>query len=487
MKFMNYTSSPLSGQHNRNGVAVLLVLAIVAITLALAFALSQSSSTMAQLSAHETCGLEARSAVESSVGTTLSSLQSNPNWLPAHSPVKGALVSGERYQVGVQITHEGGGRSIDAAAQVFDSKRTDTSTIQNESLNATGQRLKIADPRPLADQHLRISLTKQTRSDLPRAAIDAYATRVNSSSGSPVYIARGTSVRGNVRSKGPIQFQAGFVLEGKPYVMGDVSRAGTDASGYSTYRTSWGMTYQAALLTEHGKVDSAGRLFLDNVVLGPSSTNPMGVYYYRGSEVVLGDNVQVNGTLAVRGNLTISGTEIHLTALQQVEEPASESESGGLVPGVGVGGLLSKAPLESITLEGRAVLAIPEAIESGSGNKTCFPAVVVDESIVFQETADAVRVFGVLVAGRNVQRLQGTTHSLVCSHDHSLRIDAIDNPLASVDGPAIYIQGAIVASRVSLQHRKERPLVLVYDSAATNVGDAPGFFTWRVTEWTEAN
>jgi hypothetical protein len=478
----------MAKRHDRNGIAVLLVLAVIAITLALAYALSRSSTTMAQISAHERFGLEARAAVDSSVGPPLNSLRANPNWMPHKSPVRGALATGEHYQVGVQMTEEGAERAIGASAQVFDLYRAENSSKPNGSANSTSYPIRYADSRPLAEQHLTINLAKQPCSDLPTAAITAFATTISKSTGAPIYIANGNTVRGNVRSRGPIQFQAGFVLKGTPHVMGNVSRTGTGPTGYQTYRASWGTSYHAESLAEHGRVDSAGRLVLENVVLGPTSENPMGVYYYSGTEVVLGDNVQVTGTIAIRGNLRIVGTGVHLIAVQQTKPPPSGAPPSALPPGLDGKSLPRRdGKLLSVFGGGDPPVAKSVDIDDESGINTSFPTAVVSGSIVFDETADVVRVSGLLLAGQNVQRLKGTTATLVCSHDHSLSIEKIANPLGSVDGPAIYIRGAIMAARISLQHRSERPLALVFDSAVTDVRDAPGFFTWRVTEWTEAN
>jgi hypothetical protein len=455
-----------TGRRDRRGVAVLIVLAVIAITLALAYGLSRSSSTMAQISAHEGFGRDARAAVDMSVGPTIINLRTNPAWMPTSSPTSGSLDSGETYQVGVQIADEGAERQIDASAQVFD---------DNDA------------SRPLAEQHLTINLTRQTRSDWPTSAIAAFATRTSLTFGPPVYIASGNTVRGNVRSRGPIQFQAGFVLQGTPYQMGTIARTGTGTSGYLTYQASWGTSYKASYLNDHGVVDSTGTLSLDNVVLGPTAENPMGVYHYKGTQVVLGDNVQINGTVVVRGNLKIVGTGVHLIAAQPTAPTADAVPADDLPPGHG--GLIAGNGNAFGVGKGGGLIEpvdiVPVEVEPTVSKS--FPAAVVDGTITIEETADVVRVSGVLVASYWVKRIQGTTANLSCNHDHSLSIDEIINPLGSTDGPAIYIRGTIMATRVSLQHRSDRPLALVFDPAVTDVSTAPGFFTWRVSDWTESD
>jgi hypothetical protein len=51
----------------------------------------------------------------------------------------------------------------------------------------------------------------------------------------------------------------------------------------------------------------------------------------------------------------------------------------------------------------------------------------------------------------------------------------------------IYINGAIMADRVSIENAQDRRTALVFDDNKTDVTDAPGFFTWRVSAWTESN
>jgi len=57
---------------------------------------------------------------------------------------------------------------------------------------------------------------------------------------------------------------------------------------------------------------------ISNVTLGPSGSNPVGIYYCEDPNklVSLGGNVIVNGTLVVNGDLTISGTTNVITAIK---------------------------------------------------------------------------------------------------------------------------------------------------------------------------
>jgi len=221
----------------------------------------------------------------------------------------------------------------------------------------------------------------------------------------------------------------------------------------------------------------------------------MGVFYLTSGDLELDDNVTINGTLVIPGNLTIQGSDIHLMALQQAQIPVAPV-SAGVVSALSPNSIATAlaAAIDDLADPFNTVAAgtpltnmafQPNA--AASPVATSFPAVVADGDIVIDGRADVVRVSGLILAGgtffRDV-RGHGNPH---CSHDHSISIDQLPNPFATSNGPAVYIRGAVMAGRAKLQHYAERPLALVFDSTLSNVRDAPGFFTWRVAEWTEAN
>jgi hypothetical protein len=456
--------------HRRRGIALLFVLAVICVTLAISYALSRRSVTASALSRHESGGLTAHSNVETSVTSPLLNLRSNPNWMPATATSSGALAVDERYQVTLAIANGGNERTLDAAAQVYDLADVSATTLSS------------AD-RPVADQHLSVRLTKQTRNNLPTSAITAFETAVTLPNDAPVYVAAGNTVRGNVRSKGPIYFQQGFALQGSAKVLGDVSRSGTTSTHYFTYRASWGSTYQAESLQNRCTTDSYGLLHLKNVVLGPTSTNPMGVYCLQG-DLVLDENVTINGTLAVQGKLKIRGSGVLLTAIQTLQTPTAAAPSSLVTTAVDLLNTLN--PLQLIANDASLSLD-PIELGDGSSLKTSFPAIVADSDIEIDSSADYVRISGLVIAGSAFKRNVTTQPLLPCAHNHLLSLDLILNPLLSADGPSVYIRGAIMAGRVHLESQSQRPFALVFDSGTTDVHDAPGFFTWRVADWTDAN
>jgi hypothetical protein len=460
-----------------------MVLAVLCMTLAISYALSRTSITTASLSVHESGGLRARSAAETSVTPVLVNLRANPNWMPKRSPTDGGLAFDERYRVSLAISENGSGRTLEAAAQVYDLAQIMAGPNGGQSVT-----LPETD-RPIADQRLRIRLAKQTLNNLPTAAIAAFDTKLGRANDPPVYIASGSTVRGDVKCNGPIHFQQGFQLEGTARLLGNVSRSGTNARRYFTYRASWGSTYQAESLAEHGQSVDQGTLHLQNVLLGPSSANPMGVFYYTGDNLVLEDNVQINGTLVAQGNLTIRGLGIHLIALTQAQIPNNSppqvppsEDPTGLVDNLV--DFLNSFPLFS---EDDMLEHVPSELTGDSPVNTTFPAVVADGDIVLEARADVVRISGLILAGSSFHREAHDSASLLCAHDHLIPLGQMLDLLNSVNGPAVYVRGAIISGRVNLEHCPVRPFAVEYDSAVTNVRDAPGFFTWRVDDWLEAN
>lgn len=460
----------------RSGIAVLFVLAVLCVTLAISYALSRSSVTSAALSRHETGGVRAVGAADSAITTPFINLSANPDWMPTAGTSSGSTSSDDSFQLTMEISDAGDGRTIDALAQIYE---------QSGEYPASGTGVaNVTDVRrAVASQRLNIHLLRQARNDLPAAAIAAFASDVQHGD-PPLYVAAGSVIRGDVRSHGPIYFQQGFTLTGTARVMGDVSRSGTSARRYSTYRASWGSTYQAESLDSFGQRIGQGTLQLSNVVLGPSSTNPMGVFYLKDANLVLGDNVALSGTLAVTGSVTISGTGVNLLALQQVQVPSTSLDSVGDITPL-VKSVLNTNVMPLIADDEELVAGISYAVVDPV-IKSTFPVLVADGDIVAAAQADAVRISGlVLTAGRFRRDSSGTVSP--CGHNHSLLLDQIIDLFSTADGPAILIRGAIMADRVKLENRDDRPFAVVFNSNVCDVRDAPGFFTWRVSEWRQAN
>jgi hypothetical protein len=235
----------------------------------------------------------------------------------------------------------------------------------------------------------------------------------------------------------------------------------------------------------------------------------MGVFYYDG-DLTIGSNVTIRGTLAVTGNVTIVGPGIRLTALQSVKSPKASEPITTSFPA-----LPSDETAVPMLVPDETSFPVPVSTEvpvsALATIKTSFPALVSDKSITFSLYADAVRISGLVLAGKDVVRVGRTSgggksggwsygqsdeelwvgfEELIKGsdpHDHKLSIDSIPDPFDSFDGPAIYIKGAIMANRVTLQEVSQLPFALVFDATRTDTTDAPGFFTWRTAAWVEGN
>jgi hypothetical protein len=429
----------------RHGIALVMALAILAISISLVYAVSRASATQFKGSVHEGAAVRANVAARMAAAIALEKLANDPNWLPRSGSIDGKLPTGEPFHVDVKITDHGRGRLIAARANV----------------------LADDDQRSIAEQLVTIRLAKQRLNNFPTSPITSYAPPESSFPG--VYLGKGTSLVGNIKSKGKVQVQNGLDWNynakknntPKEPIQNQTtkSKRNTGSQGYQSYHTRWGSTYSAESLGKYGML-SGSVLTLSNVSLGPTATNPMGVYIHTG-DLVLDDNVSITGTLVVTGRISISGTNVQLAGLTQATDTST-----------------------------------------GTVYQTTFPTVVADGSVTFQMSADFVRISGLLVADGDTVRLiekPGTGVALGWQGAPGIKkkiarlakrvtvSDTTVDAFTSANGPAIYIKGAIMANHVTLLNDDMAPLALVFDAARTDTTDAPGFFTWKATEWTEAN
>jgi hypothetical protein len=420
-------------------MAVLLALAVLAITLALAYAAARASLTTFKTSAHEQASLRARNGARDAAELVLAQFADDPNWMPAANPVSGILPSGDPYQADVQVTGGGAGRRITATAEVLDPR----------------------DHHLLAQQVVTVGLTKQRLNNLPTSAVTSLGShwwrpRNRSSrkkyrftrSGPTVYAASEVSIHGDIVSSGTITLQKGIDFNGDAYVLGDIAVEGLKPANYLNYRPAWGTAYPAQVL-RGSSLSSGGTLRLAATTLGPSAANPMGVYYFAG-DLEIDDDVTIDGSLVVVGSVSIQGRNVRISGLEQATDP-----------------------------------------DTGTVHKTAFPSMVVDGNIVLRRDAEAVRLSGVIMTSSTFRRERNSSGS---STQRGNNGNGSGNGGGSVPGASpdlasseIYINGAIMADRVSIENAQDRRTALVFDVNKADVTDAPGFFTWRVSAWTESN
>jgi hypothetical protein len=131
----------------------------------------------------------------------------------------------------------------------------------------------------------------------------------------PITLGANQSVYGDLHTTGAVTLNAGSSVSGAVYATSVALAGGTESSfvqvpssgvvaapttvaNYQTY-TLGGLSYSGKLLTT---APAAG------TVLGPTATNPAGVYYFTGSSMTF-NGVTINGTLiATTGTVTITGT-----------------------------------------------------------------------------------------------------------------------------------------------------------------------------------
>ena len=89
-----------------------------------------------------------------------------------------------------------------------------------------------------------------------------------------------------------------------------LSEPAVSESGWQSYRLySGGFEYQA---------ESLGS-YLSNTTLGPSASNPLGLFY-RSGNVTIGDNVQIIGTVVSSGQVRFSGDDSYVTAFDYLDQ-----------------------------------------------------------------------------------------------------------------------------------------------------------------------
>ncbi len=423
-------------QHGRSinrrcGMAVLLALAVLAVTLALAYSAARASLTSFKTSAHEQASLRARNAARDAVELVLAQFSADPNWMPNSNPLSGILPSGDAYRADVQITNNGAGRRITATAEVLDPR----------------------DSHLLAQQVVTVDLTKQKLNNRPDSAVVCFGEywwrpRGQSkrkyqfvTSGSAVFAAREVSIHGDIVSRGTITLERSTDFRGSAYVLGDIAVEGIGPANYLTYRAAWGTAYPAQVLNPTA-LTSGGTLRLTASTFGPSTANPMGVHYYSGA-VEIQDDVTIDGSLVVVGNVSITGRNVRISGLEQATDPGT-----------------------------------------GTTHKTAFPSMVVEGAITLGRNAEAIRLGGLVMASKAFRRERNNSSGTSTQGNGN---DATGGSNIDVASSTIYIDGAIMAEQLSIENATDRRTALVFNAGKTDVTDAPGFFTWRVSAWNESN
>jgi hypothetical protein len=316
-----------------------------------------------------------------------------------------------------------------------------------------------------------VALRKQRTDVQPQAAIMAFRTR-----GIGVRLQANMRVDGDVWARGRANIQQGVQVDGQVHEQIEFGLAWSQVKPQklTRYWTPGGDEYHSYDLAavasgnwngngygpmngpnddgddgdgdeEEDEDEDDPRITLRNIVLGPDSDNPRGVYFFDGS-IVVGDNVLVQGTLVATGSIIINGSDVHLAAVV----PSAGSSPGD--PG-------------------------------GSGQAaSLFPVLLASRHIKIRSTAHDVAIEGVVVAKRRFIAEQVRQQG---GDDDDGGGDSGGSGSSNPGGinEDIYIRGALQANRVYVRSRPPDSFAVIFDPQLTDLTDAPGFFAWRVVEW----
>ncbi|HID24329.1 MAG TPA: hypothetical protein EYP14_18265, partial [Planctomycetaceae bacterium] len=308
------------------GLAMLMVLAMLAVAVSVSFAMIRSALVEELLTSRRSSDFEARQAADTGASLALKRLAADPGWIPDPNPLTGSLGNDRSFSVEVQISDEGRGRQIRSVGQV----------------GGEGGEGKAVE------RTLLVALTKQPTDVQPQAAIMAFR-----GSGVGVRLRANMRVDGDVWARSTVKIQQGVQLDGQVRERAQFGLGWSEVKPHklTRYWTPGGDEYHSYDLAaigpgngvgdgygsgngadddfegdgDDGEGDGEGQstITLRNIVLGPGSDNPRGVYFFDGT-IVLENNVLLEGTLVATGNIIISGSDIHLA----VVVPAGGSGTG---------------------------------------------------------------------------------------------------------------------------------------------------------------
>lgn len=276
---------------NRRGMALMIVVAAVAVAAVLGYAMLANSSTQAQISENTASIAQADCLAESGVNYALYCL-SYPNNAPA-------FVSGTWQASNVSLGTSTPGTFSVSIVDQGNSSFSISSTASVSGTNGTA----IA-------RHANVSAVANTVFGVANEAggfVGNISVPANTS----------LKVTGDLRSTGSATLSASSTVSGTIYqAAGNTVPNSTQITNYQTYKLN-GVTYSATLLT----TDPA-----PGTTLGPTSSNPSGVYYSTNRNLTL-KGVTINGTILVNnpGGSTANGNLVINTTLANTITPVAGS------------------------------------------------------------------------------------------------------------------------------------------------------------------
>lgn len=331
----------LRRRRQRRGITILLVLMLMSITLSLSYAILRSQTTTVMIQNNNQRTNTARADAISGMAIALRQM-SDGTWRGVGSTVSGSLSATDSYQV----TYTAGDASLAAGSSNYGQNMyrvtlLSTGTSQDPvyaTLTSTYQISAVVTLNPRALTALPSGWSSMTAYTVYQTDVGQFSVDVPSQISGPVWLQGATSIcngynwsssaqtsylsglasmasSGDYRPlTGPVSWDSWFNYGSTSALQTlgvSTTNVGFSGFGASLPLPSSPVTYS---LYQGGPVYSAATISgtVSNATLGADAIhNPLGVYYAN-SNLTLGGNVTLQGTLICNGQLTISGTGVSL-------------------------------------------------------------------------------------------------------------------------------------------------------------------------------
>ncbi len=374
-------------------MALMLVVPVVALAAVLAYAVLDNTGMQQQISANAAAIAQADCLAESGVNYAMYNLQ-HPSYAPTYT---GSFWSGPSGSISL-------GASVPGTFNVSASQASGIYTI-----TSTGT---MTGPTG----------TTISRTIVATVKIAMQAVNPNQAAGINGNVTLGSNMKvtGDIRTTGTVTLNTGSTVTGDVYAPTLVLNGGTESSSF-VQTTSTGVTVAPTAVTDYrtytynGTTYSATLLTTDpaaGTTLGPTATNPAGIYYAQGRNMNL-NGVTINGTLlvdktgATGGGVTVTG-----------------SAANTITPMSGFPGLVVQAGItvsgsnRSLTVNG---LTWANTGITGSGTQTG-SSITVNGSLLIPGTAGIGAYNGALNLNYNAQNVSVSNFSSQMQVPKSLQV-----------------------------------------------------------------
>lgn len=292
----------------RRGMALMLVVILVALASVMGYSLLASTSMQTQVTSTTLQAASADAIAESGVNLAMYYLQ-NPTLAP--------LAAGDTFWKG--------GSNISLGSSV-----AGTCDVTVAQINPMTYQIQSVGRSSISADGRTLSRTINAKVKLTYTPSVGYASGANSSMTIPtsMTVTGNVQVNGRVTVKGEVN--GDVIADRMPTVSGTWGGKWTGSASSASVPTSvpdfkpsyayLGKTYFAEPLPMPN---------LSHTTLGPTATNPAGVYYWPSGDVALADNVTINGTLILNG-----GEEMQVNGSNNVISPIL-GFPGLMIKGVG--------------------------------------------------------------------------------------------------------------------------------------------------------